>query len=173
MTRTCCSMPIIRGRSSMTRAEPGSRSCSRGPISYASLGLPCGPSSGLQQIPRVRTSPFHVRSRSGDLLLARSASCRDSRPGRAALGHPARSCARRTGCRPPRHGRRPRRNRARARRYGLHDGSRLLAVFRAQMDKPSRGKPLTNARTIIRGLTMMGQATACELRNLDSAANSD
>jgi toxin-antitoxin system PIN domain toxin len=43
----------------------------------------------------------------------------------------AQSCARRTGCRPAGHGRRPRRDRARTWRYSLHNGSRLLAVFRA------------------------------------------
>jgi transposase len=94
--------------------------------------------------PRVfRTTAFHVRGRSGDFLLARPGGRRDFRPGRAALGHPARPCARRTRCRSAGHGRCPRRNRARAWRYGLHNRSRLLAVSRAQMDKPPRGKPLT------------------------------
>src|SRR5215469_8198797 len=50
-------MPIIRGQSSMRKAEPGSKPCSRDPISFASLGLRCGPSSGLQQI-RVFERPL-------------------------------------------------------------------------------------------------------------------
>jgi len=50
--------------------------------------------------PRIRTPAFHVRGRSGDFLLACAASRRHSRAGRAALGHPASSCARRPGRRP-------------------------------------------------------------------------
>ena len=41
------------------------------------------------------------------------------------------------------HGRGPRRDRARARRHGLHNGSGLLTVLRAQMDEPTRGERLT------------------------------
>ena len=81
-TRTCSSMPTIRGRSSTRKAEPGSKPCSRGP------------------------------------------------------------------------------------------GSRLLAVFRAQMDKPPRGEPLTERKNC-QGLAMTAQAKGCELRNLDTRADSD
>src|SRR5437762_13230764 len=55
--------------------------------------------------PRIRTPAFHVRGRSGDFLLACAASRRrHSQAGRAALGHPALSCARRPGRRPACHG---------------------------------------------------------------------
>ena len=115
----------------------GARSC---PLRLAhAVGL----FENCYKSPGIRTPAFHVRGRSGDFLLACPASRRHSRAGRAALGHPASSCARRPGRRPACHGRGPRCNRARAWRHGLYDRSRLLAVLRAQVDEPSRGERLT------------------------------
>ena len=136
-------MPTIRGRSSTRKAKPGSKLCSRSLISFASAGLRCG-------LPRIATSP-RVFERPLSTTEAEAAISSwlaqrgrgDSRSGRTALGHPVRSCARRTGCRPAGHGRRPRRDRAGAWRHALHVRSRLLAVFRAQVDEPSRREPLT------------------------------
>jgi uncharacterized protein len=44
----------------MRKAEPGSKPCSLDLISFASLGLRCGPSSGLQQNSRVFERPLFV-----------------------------------------------------------------------------------------------------------------
>ena len=82
-------------------------------------------------------------SRRRDFLPARAARRWHHRTRRTALGHSARSGARRADDRAADHGRRPRGHCDRARRHTLHHRPRFLAISGDLVGKPTHGRRLT------------------------------